>query len=64
MPTRRVIMLDWGDYAAHSLALKEALEEAEAALDRARQEYEVIHARVVALRMAEAEEAFPILKEE
>ena len=57
-------MLDWGDYATHSLALQEALEEAEAALDRARQEYEVIHARVVALRMAEAEEAFPILKEE
>ena len=64
MPTRRVIMLDWGDYAAHSLARRAALEAAEAALDRARQEYEVIHARVVALRMAEAEEAFPILKEE
>ena len=64
MPTRRVIMMDPGDYAAHSLAPKEASEEAEAALDRARQEYEAIHARVVALRMAEAEEAFPILKEE
>ena len=56
-------MLDWGDYATHSLALQEALEEAEAALDRARREYEVIHARVVALRMGEVEEAFPQLRE-
>ena len=52
------------EYAAEGRPMQEALEEAEAALDRARQEYEAIHARVVALRMAEAEEAFPILKEE
>ena len=56
-------MLDWGDFAAHSLALQEALKEANAALERAQAEYEILHAKVVALRMEELEERFPQLRE-
>ena len=56
-------MLDWSDYAAHSLALKEALKEAEAALARVQKEYNILHATIVQLRMAEFDDLFPELKE-
>ncbi len=57
-------MLDWRDYAAQSLALKDALEAAEAALAQVRNEYEILHAKVVQLRMAEFDDLFPELKED
>lgn len=56
-------MLDWGDFAAHSQALQEALAEANEALNRAQAEYEWLHEKVVQLRMKELEEAFPEVKE-
>lgn len=56
-------MLDWGDFAAHSQALQEALAEANEALNRAQAEYEWLHEKVVQLRMGELEEMFPEVKE-
>lgn len=56
-------MLDWRGFAAHSLALQEALQEANEALNRAQAEYEWLHEKVVQLRMGEFEEMFPQLKE-
>ena len=56
-------MLDWGDFAAHSLALQEALTDANEAIGRAQEEYEWLHAKVVQLRMGELEEMFPEIKE-
>ena len=52
-------MLDWGDFAAHSLALTEASE----AIRRAQTEYEWLHKKVVQLRMGELEEMFPEIRE-
>ena len=56
-------MLDWGDFAAHSLALQEALAEANEAIRRAQTEYEWLHKKVVQLRMSELEEMFPQIRE-
>ncbi|MDO4811422.1 MAG: hypothetical protein Q3985_05695 [Eubacteriales bacterium] len=56
-------MLDWGNFAAHSLALQEALQEANEALGRAQAEYEWLHEKVVQLRMGELEELFPEIRE-
>lgn len=56
-------MLDWRGFAAHSLALQEALQEANEALNRAQAEYAWLHEKVVQLRMKELEEAFPEVKE-
>ena len=56
-------MLDWGDFAAHSQALQEALQEANEALGRAQTEYEWLQAKIVALRMEELEKLFPDLRE-
>ena len=56
-------MLDWGDFAAHSQALQEALAEASEALKQAQAEYAWLHEKVVQLRMGELEEAFPEVKE-
>ena len=56
-------MLDWGDFAAHSLALQEALAEAYEALKQAQAEYEWLHEKVVQLRMGELEELFPEVRE-
>ena len=56
-------MLDWGDFAAHSLALQEALQEVNEALGRAQAEYAWLQEKIVALRMEELEELFPDLRE-
>ena len=56
-------MLDWGDFAVHSLALQEALAEANEALKRAQAEYKWLHEKVVQLRMGELEEMFPEVRE-
>ena len=56
-------MLDWGDLAAHSLALQEAMTEANDALKRAQAEYEWLHEKVVQLRIGELEELFPEARE-
>ena len=56
-------MLDWGDFAAHSLALQEALTEASEAIRRAQEEYKWLHKKVVQLRMSELEEMFPQIRE-
>ena len=55
-------MLDWGDFAAHSQALQEALAEANEALKQAQAEYAWLHEKVVQLRMGEVEEMFPELR--
>ena len=60
---RRFAMLDWGDFAAHSLALQVALTEANEAIRRAQTEYEWLHKKVVQLRMSELEEMFPQIRE-
>lgn len=56
-------MLDWGDFAVHSLALQEAMTEANDALKRAQAEYEWLHEKVVQLRIGELEELFPEIRE-
>lgn len=56
-------MLEWGDFAAHSQALQEALQEANKALGRAQAEYEWLHTKIVALRMEELGKLFPDLRE-
>ena len=56
-------MLEWGDFAAHSQALKEAMIEANDALKRAQAEYKWLQEKVVQLRMGELEEMFPEIKE-
>lgn len=57
-------MLHWGDFAVHSQALQEALAEANEALAQAQAEYEILQAKIVALRMEELGEMFPHLREE
>ena len=56
-------MLHWGDFAVHSQALQEALAEANEALAQAQAEYEILQAKIVALRMEELGEMFPHLRE-